>query len=342
MSTVAPYDTLQLNYTAYDGAGQLLTNLGQATYSASDTNITVSPTGLVTAKYPTTTSFVVAKAQDTASNITQVDTAYIIVTKSTPSAPLASFSVQLPVSDSGILELSGLLTNGQKTLPRTATDNAGNVIAPSAYIVHFTSNVPITATVNGKTGVVKAVEPGKVWITASMTYYGKTLSDSVLLKIGWATAQSQVTINPDTGPGCNPIPDGSVCRANYNSNWIKTGGTIVFQPSGTRGIGMNDSIAMGVVFDDSVDVVPSPLDPSLTNAFTGSGNIAPYQVPASKITSIVLNPPNYNYKVKFKNCNVLPYACYVSRAFTKPGIYHFHSTKWPAIIGIIVVRDDPF
>ena len=77
MSIHAPYNTLQLQTTAYRGTGEPIVD-AVPTFAASDKSLSVTDEGLVTALLATSGSFVVASV--TYEGVTQRDTTWINVT----------------------------------------------------------------------------------------------------------------------------------------------------------------------------------------------------------------------------------------------------------------------
>jgi hypothetical protein len=325
MSTIAPYDTLQLTAIPVDGSGHVISSSGTVTYSVTDTNITVSPTGLLIARHTTTNAVVVATLQDPELTLTHVDTAFITVTtNAAPSKPLTAFSIHLPATDSNQVDLPGLIGTGTKQLPVVATDADGTDLS-SALLVRFVSLDPSAATVD-PTGMVKAVFPGHARLVASATYYGVTKTDTVNLRIGYPDAVAV------TGKSTAPGVVGFIPKVVT----IGVGGTVVFK---LNIIGVVGNV-LDAAFDDSTVVQQSPLDSSLTLAQNGSGNVGPLVPPPGGILKIPAGSDTA-YILISSVCNTSPYPCAVMRAFPKAGIYHYRSVTDSGGIGTIYVMENP-
>lgn len=318
MSTVAPYDTLQLIATPYDASGAVLSTRGTVTYSTTDTAVTVSASGLVHALTTSPGAYIVAKLQDPASNITHMDTAFIVVTDQAPSSPLATFAIQPLPGDStrlGVTNISFPLD----TIVVGATDGHGNDITPN-LLIQYTSSDSNVASVS-PLGVVTGNRLGTVTIVATTTYYGIAKRDSVRLTItdpvlGHVMLLRQNKLASDGTPvfGFGPA-----------SLTIGAGGTVVFGfnlVSPTLGV-------LDVVFDDPSAVQPSPLSMTVTNASTEAGNIAPIPQPSlDSLFAKCIDVMHFEYGF---------YLCQAARAFPTPGTYHYHSARY-GTEGTIIVR----
>ena len=96
-----PASTIQLTATALNANGEPLSGAGQATFSATDSSVTVSPSGLVTAHFVTQSGGTKVVATMQQNNVTLTDTAFIRVTETAPAA-IATFSIQPAPGDSAI------------------------------------------------------------------------------------------------------------------------------------------------------------------------------------------------------------------------------------------------
>jgi len=324
ISIVAPYDTLQLSAVARTASDAAVTSGGTVTYKASDTSVTVSPSGLVTAQFVTTPgqpSVVVAALRDSAQNITRVDSVFIVVTDQTPSSPLATFAIVQPSGDSakvGVYDPQSGLWPDTVRITASAADLSD--IAP-VIASRFLSSDPATATVDPNTGVVIGIRPGRVAIRTEATYYGVHKSDSLRIQIGNPVV-AMVTMFIDLSVPGHPkryfVP---------STITIGVGGTIKFlQWFDERA----QNLPVDIVFDDSADVVASAIPLTGTAMETGNGNISnipsPYIDPVLGFSCPVEGPPDN----PLLPCNG------ASRAFPRAGTYHYHSVLYGTSGTIIV------
>jgi len=341
LSTTAPFDTVQLVATPYTVSGAVATGLGTPTFTLSDTTISLSATGVLQARSPTpgTGSMVIASLRDAKNNVTRYDTVLVVVTKTAPSSPLASFSLRRLPGDSAKVAVYDYTMAPEDSLFLTATAADGSDLRTalaSPTSVRFTSADSGIATVTTQTlpagtpghpvaepvGIVHGVRPGTVTIYAATTYYGVTRTDSLSVTIGNPIG---VTISGEAAP--SPTEPGKLTRVYVpNVITIGVGGTVVFMPAWTP------PIPFDVVFDDPSAAQPSTL--SQGTAATGSGNIGPIPLPdinSGGVMEVI--------KVCFPNgfgVNKIN-MCSASRAFPRAGTYHYHSALY-GTSGTIVVQ----
>ncbi|HEX6535945.1 MAG TPA: hypothetical protein VF041_15220 [Gemmatimonadaceae bacterium] len=293
LSTTAPWNTIQLTATPTNPAGETLAGLASPTYTLSDTgSITISPDGVLTAVSPVTGVRVIASVTD--GNVTRKDTAYVDVTDVSSPPVLSSFSIQPVAGDSAKLAAADFFQFfGRKVITPQATDDQGAPIF--GLPAYFTTSDHSIATVDPSTGLVFAIRPGTVVIRASTTGYGVSMSDSLVLTI---TPPLLGLVFPAerTPPGSTT----SVLVFDPPTLVVSAGATVLFAN------GSFDK-SIDVVFDDSANVMESPIIPE------GSGNIPPFHA---------------------DSLNTFPY---VSRAFMAPGTYTYHSTLFDTH-GTIVVQ----
>lgn len=341
MSTVAPYDTLQLSATAYTLSGATAAGLGTPTFTTRDTTLAVSATGLVTARTttPSEGSYVIASLRDTVSNVTRADTVYIVVTDTAPSSPLATFAIRHLATDSSKVGVYDNTTSPQDSVFIVATAADGTDLRPTLApmtAIRFTTSDANTATVttaelpadggdhpvDEPVGIVQGVQPGKVIIKVATTYYGVTRTDSTEVTIGNPVGAT-ILLAPTT----SSVPGGGMIRAfNPNTVTIGVGGTIVFRPAATS------PLAWDVVFDDPSAAQPSTLPQS--TAATGTGNIGPLPMPDLKAKDATAQffamclPNGFGANMIF--------TCAASRSFPHAGTYHFHSVLYGTSGEVIV------
>lgn len=333
MATTPSYNTVQLTATPVNAMGASLPDLGPVTYTAADSTVTVSPTGLVTARYVTSGTFVTATLQDRKLNLTHADTVFIQVTDTIPQHPLATFSIHPLPGDSAKRAVDAFSI----TQPVFATDAAGGPVCTAtldplsrdyqptcALQVYFTSSDPTVASIDRTNGTVQAIRPGHVTFYATTLAYGVPERDSLPFVIGWP-------LTPDV-----------------QSSWITPVASLTpvlaFDPPRLiAGVGatvawgnQNPGDSTDVVFDDSVAVQPGcgavignrglqnycPVFPP-----TGSGNIPPFALDTALLTAGDV----YGY-----------YGSEVrARSFPVAGTYFYHSRRYPTATGEIIVRTDP-
>lgn len=190
----AAHDTAQLTATPVTQADAPIPGASAVQYHAADSNVTVSPTGLVTAHYITNRTFVTASL--TLNGVTHVDTAWIRVTQ-TPlfSSPLATLSIQPHPDelDSAKIALfrDGQINQWNGNIPVYATDVAGDSLCDvnafdlaCPFLVSFASSNPRIATLDPD-GYLSTNAPGHVTFTVSTLAYGVGLRDSLPFVIGY-------------------------------------------------------------------------------------------------------------------------------------------------------------
>jgi hypothetical protein len=340
LSTLAPYDTVQLVATPHTLSGAVFPTSATATFTTKDTSITVSASGIVQAHSVTsvaTGTFVVATLTDPQHQITHTDTVFISVTDTIPPSPLATLQIKRTPGDSSkIAVFHGYPVD---TLFLVATGNNGEDARSwlaSTLALQFTSSDPNTATVTTTVlratathpvaeavGLVKGVRPGKVTIAIKTSYYGVTQVDSIPITIG-----NPIKANVSTTP-MPPSTVGGDYRLVFTPSTVTigVGGTVIFAQ--TLNGAVKVSLPMDVVFDDSTAAQPSSLPVSQLQALNGSGNIAPLPSP-------YLYTPNVSINPACRGTSILE-LCQAARSFPRAGIYHFHSALYGST-GTIVVK----
>ena len=177
----APYDTVQLTASPRTVAGTVLAGTGAVQYTAADSTVSVSSTGLVTAHYITSRTTVVARL--TVGSVTLADTAVVQVVGSAPSAPLATFSIQ-PRPD-GLAQASAYLddqTYVGTMIPVYATLTTEDPV--TNLLISYGSS---DSTVSGidQSGYIVPQRPGRVTFYASTLAYGVAKQDSLPFSIGY-------------------------------------------------------------------------------------------------------------------------------------------------------------
>lgn len=367
MALPAPYNTFQLRATPLNVTGDSLTGLGPVRYTAGDSSVAVSSTGMVTALYSTAQTYVVARLQDTVRKVTNVDTVYIQVTDTAPQAKLKTFSIHPFAGDSATRAISsidfGTVLQREYPWPVFATDAAGDTVCTAAVdasgaaivysptcalLVSFTSSDPTIAEVNvdgvtkqRNTWHVTGKRPGHVTIYATTVAYGTVWRDSLPFDIGWPVLEEIGNVWT-TPPGrTSPVLSFSPTQVT-----VGPGATITWSAGGILGgIGAYLQLFSGLPltpFGDSVDVVFDDPDAVKSGCALGwyivsafcalyphadSGNIRAFYPDTAALT-------RQDIAAWFPSV-------VQSRTFPKPGTYTYHSSKYPSARGTVIVLATP-
>lgn len=308
MALTAPYDTIQLTATARNVVGAPLAGASAATYTASDSSVTVSPTGLVTAHYTTALTFVVATLQY--QNVTLQDTVKIQVTATAPSFPLATFTIHPAVGDSAKRSVDWFLVS-DLVLPVYATDQGRDTVCNASgcpLLVYFTSSDPIRAPISSSGDITSSypeLQTGGVTFYATTVAYGVVWRDSLPFVIGNPTIFEFVNVNVSA----SPTSAMRVLSFSPSTVTVGVGGNVTWANNY-----VGDSV--DVVFDDSlaVDSANSTYYPWPNS---GSGNIAPFAATTPGQTTLAV------------------------RSFPTAGTFHYHSRRYPEATGTVIVSSEP-
>lgn len=308
MSTVAPYDTLQLTATPLSAAGTPLAGAPAPIFTTSDSSVRVSPTGLLIAR--AVRGEVRVMATLTYQGIRLADTAVINVTSAVSPQTFTHLAFSLFPEDSATIaapyRFSQFYFPPRKIVQAEARDASGAQI-PEAIIALRSGDfrrATVQSPASSGTAEIDIVNgglfsgPGPVTVYASATVYGVTLQDSLRLTIT-TPLFDLFQILDSLPPGAStPVP-------NLGASVLTVGvGGIVWWVN-------QSSDSMDVVFDDSTAVTPVGgfLD-------TGGGNI-----PVFPGTPGQFDPSSIR-----------------ARKFPRVGTFHFHSTRVPNISGFITVQ----
>lgn len=253
-----PYNTMQLTaqltaVTHAEASGSLLVNR-PVRYQVSGSSITVDTMGRVTAHYTTPQTLVMAS--QTVGGVTLVDTAYVQVTETAFSTPLATLSIQpLPQDlDSAKVALgSEFAINGYNgNIPVYATTTAGDSICSNdlgcPLLVSFSSSDPQIVAVNPG-GTLTANNVGRVTIYVTTFAYGAAKRDSLHFTIGYPLS---MLLNAWPQSGGN----GSGAAFAPSSLTVGVGGQVCLL-NDLQFQNAQDSVM--VVFDNAVAVTPPVL-----------------------------------------------------------------------------------
>jgi hypothetical protein len=190
-------------------------------------------------------------------------------------------------------------------------DSAGT--SPSYPVYYTSSNSSVVAILNAHTGIVGTVtHPGQAWIHATTTVYGVTLEDSLLFTVGWPLQGEIDLLKAPNGtyyanPGVDTLGLGAG-TVNFATNAIYLVLFVNQTPD-----------SLDIVFDDSLSVQPSPLNPFYFPSDTSTvGNIRPW---VADVLPVQLND----------------YSAVRARAFPVTGTFSYHSKRFPSIQGKVVI-----
>jgi hypothetical protein len=261
-------NTIQLTATPLDASGHVMDSSTTATFSASDSSVTVTAAGLVTAHYPNTQvggTVVIARLQ--LGNVTHADTAHVRVTNAPPAAVIASFSMQPQAGDSAV---RGVGT--EYTPAITAKDFNGAAMAFSASFTPRTTNFfwiessdfNAVATESGNMhNTLLLSDTAHVTLYATSWMYGVPVRDSLRFQVGW------------------PVIVGDMINGNHQTYFLTStdtphriligvGGAVVFNNG--QYLSVRDTTPLDILFADSA-VVDSVAIAAYGLGYTGSGNV---------------------------------------------------------------------
>lgn len=319
MSTVAPYDTLQLTAVTRTAAGDSLPEASAPTFTSSDSSVRVSSTGLLTARAVQSQVQIVASV--VAHGVLVSDTALVNVTNEAQPPILEHLRVQLQPGDSAQVaapeNFYGVFFYGSqgvafyKTVLIGALDATGIQI-PNALVEMSTSDTTqfqvsrrsLTGRITTETSYSFEVnahsQPGTVaTVYANATVYGITRTDSLRFLI--------------TNPLFYVFTVQKTPRVgNTTPVWTITTQDLPLGVGGWVWWNNPDSTAMlDIVFDD-----PTAAFPDSVALNSGGGDIAPFQ------------GAYFDW---------LPFPGVRSRQFRRAGDFHFHSDR-TGVSGTVRVR----
>ena len=326
MSTVAPYDALQLTATPRDALGNPMTGLPAPMYLSSDTTkVRVSADGMVTAVGTVIGVRVIATL--VAGPVSHVDTALIDVTNTATPPKLASLSIQPVAPDSAVWPLFGKfdlayviaaisgLQKGTTLVPRLV-DSAGNPM--SVGEMAYTS-LDLAIGSADRLGNMNFRKPGQVRIVAQTTAYGISRADTLTATVIMPVAQAaQIYARADGTPGFfTVLPDNSLAEMK----------DIYLAPSGIVAWYNYTPHDIDIVFDDPTNVVQPTVNISniVVGGFGGQCAAGNTMIPAN------LDPdPEWGV---YSTIRVVQ--------FPVPGVYTYRSTAIGTSMRVIVNKDLP-
>ena len=223
LALTAPYDTITLLATPRSATGTPLADAGTTSYHVvgGDTNLTISPTGVLHAIAPDTGAQVVAA--HTIGSYTLTDTAIVNINAVTAIPSVAGFSLRTQPGDSAdftVSQTNANYTGAQPEIIPVMLDRQGQEIPDVAFRLSspidpyipkgqsygnpYCQSSPraLYDGLDPATGgcVFRYAKPGKMWIHAEATVYGVTTVDSLLYTVGRPLFQ-KINIVPYTPIG---------------------------------------------------------------------------------------------------------------------------------------------
>lgn len=320
LSTLAPYDTLQLTATPRDGTGAPMSGLPAPTFTSSDTTVVwVTPAGELQARAAGSATVIAEVRAD--GNIRHADTATVAVTADVTAPPaLATFSIEPLTPQDAVWSITPPDPGNGGVLVAFAThqfpiarvtprilDAQGN---PMPWVpVEYESLDPDLALLSPYLPQIPVVrlreQPGTARIVMRATIYGATMVDTARFTITAAYVHDVIV---------RPAANGGPPQVESLTPTIRAGGYVFFDNLTA------DSVR--VTFDDpasagAADVVCS----AFGSGFCGAGNIPNFM----STDTVTWGPPGN----PFENTR--------GRQFTTPGTYVFHLEPLGVTGHIIVV-----
>jgi hypothetical protein len=311
LSTAAPYDTILITAIPRDADGHPLTGLGEVTYSSANPEVLqVTAGGVVKALKAGSAEI---NAELATANVRHTDRMFVSVTEDVVPPTLATLSIRPEPPDSTTWAVNGdgssiaIQPDGTvfglavKILFARGLDVGGTPIP--GLIVDFQSSDTSVA-IAGNTGVAamlfSSVKPGRVAVTANVTAYGVTKTDTVTFTATMPVYQVvKIQSLPAQGGGPTEVafdaadvtvtPGGSVV-------WVNLSG----QPA-------------DIVFDDPTNV----LEHGTTVSCAAAGVVDPGGVGNIPAFGELQDP--HAPSLSAENCR--------SRSFPVEGVYTYHSTS---------------
>jgi hypothetical protein len=254
MSTVAPYDTLQLVATPRTVHGTPIADLARPTYTSLDLDhVQVDSNGLVHVVRSGDQVFVVASLED--HNVLHADTVVLNITDESSPPTMATFTIHPAAGDSA---KTGSTSNATVT-PRAFTADGTPILDISTY---FSVSDITTATINRSTGYLSPIHAGHLDVYAATTTFGVTKVDTLPYTIGYPTL-ILINISQQMQPNGQSIP-------------VFIPDSVVLGP-GAGVVFINQfGPATDVTFDDPTNIAQDVLFCLFGPITCGTGNIAPW------------------------------------------------------------------
>lgn len=311
LALVSPYDTVTLSAVAKNALGDTLADTVTTILSTTSAQVVIYPNGVIRGVAQTSASGVPVTISATYKGVTQTATVQVVVTNVANPPKLKSFSVGIEPTDTfQVGKYSGPLGTPMPTLTPVILDSIDRPV-PRAVVAYR----PLDPSVLGAIGVR--------WIPSTSGFYHFSLNGG----IGVTTVYAKAMIYGV------PVFDSFTIRVHepweaafHITDTVRILPSVVIYRGGLV-VWVNDYTL------DSLDVVFTNPEkakvPSGTSFWTyyllpstEEGNIAPF-----KADSTVSGNTSMLHQSKFRG-----------RSFPEPGIYTWHSTRYPAATGVIEVR----
>ena len=340
MALTGSSNTMQLTATPVTASGTPLASAGPVTYTATDSTVSVTSTGMLTAHYRTPLTKVVASLQ--VKGVTLADTAFVQVVATAPLSPLATFSMRPGPEDSAKVTID----SGYVYWPVTATNRGGTTVCDGTHcpflIAYSTSNPdrvvvhPIYGHTSSSPRIVQFpdnayfnfLNSGHVYFIAETWAYGDSLRDSVDFTVGL-----QLNIFNELTSTSGSSVSFSVTR----KVTVGVGAVLTFQNNVPHPLDIvfNDPTGMDTASVFTAYQVLGPLPP------TGTGNIPAFGgdtvCNTDSLTAYGLDPTVPYYCTAYKWLFV---DAFRARRFKAPGVYRYWSSLGNSATYTIDVHDD--
>jgi hypothetical protein len=334
MSVVAPYDTITLAATLLNGLNQPVGAPTQVRYvPVGDTSMRISPTGVLTVRRITSSQGAKVVASVTVGGVTLADTATVVVDSTVTPIPLTSYHLRPTNGHPSIWSRYENPDIPNPLLEVTAAGPTGDVVAAltssNATVAAFNTNEPSYGTVTyamTPTPLVP-VQEGVVTVTATTTWYGVTVRDSLVVTVIGPLSASILIFDQTPRGSVTPIP-----RFDPGTLTVAAGAVVGWSNNMSAG-----QPPVDIIFDDpsNVKAVTPDLSPSWgqTCGIVGkmdqvgqAGDIAPL------VPKLTFEQAGGDFLAFLANaCEALDY-----RYFPTPGSYHYRTSAGPE--GTVIVK----
>lgn len=329
LSTVAPFNTIQLTATPRDGLGQPMIGLPAPTFRSSQPlRVRVSHDGRIEALQTGTGILVIAELRVGKDSVQRLDTARVNVT-ATAAPPILDRLELDPVSpetaawglEPSVSSILGplLLFTGRFFAPRLAPralDPAGNAIA--GLVIDFESLDPAVVRWESSFSELNMLSLGQARMVAHTTAYGVTKADTVTFTVKLPLYQT-ITLHPATRTAGALEPSEIRLRSGGWVLWDNRSGQLA-----------------DVTFDDPANVAePTTECDALENPAVFGTNVV-QRIYGGQFPCGSGNIPAFNdVDPMFNNANTVNFRI---RQFPVPGVYTYRNTVTGGI-GRVVVTD---
>jgi len=307
LATIAPYNMVNLAVDARLADNSVAP--GVASYSVSDSTVSVDSAGLVTANFATSSPAVI-RVSFRYNGQTRRDSAWVNVVGAVPT-PLPSAIIVQPIPG----ELPRTEPSFQ-TLVLASAEDATHATVPGILIALESSN-PNAALVDNS-GLVTGVRAGTTQLIGSAFVYDRALQDSLEFTTTEVSHFGFTLAAPRIAHGDTVFTFGT------DTARITTGGIVRWENY--------TSFPLDVVFDDPSAADSARAFPFSSASPTGTGNIAPFLIDSAGLKLLQPYTPEYNHLIDSTAVR--------ARQFNVPGIYPFRSVLL-RIHSVIRVCDGP-